>query len=151
MKTILVPIDLSAGSSGVLAPAIALAQGLKSRLVILHVVEPLPATDPDSGGRMSAEYTLFASELAASKLLALQRRLAKRSITVETRHVVGTPGHAIVDEAERHRAGLIVIGSHGHGGLYEFVVGSTTSRVLKHAKCPVVIVPMKTPRAKRRK
>jgi len=36
---------------------------------------------------------------------------------------------------------MIVMGSHGHGALYELLVGSITQGVLKAAKCPVVVVP----------
>jgi nucleotide-binding universal stress UspA family protein len=35
------------------------------------------------------------------------------------------------------------MGSHGHGALFEFLVGSVTNGVLKSAKCPVLVVPAK--------
>jgi hypothetical protein len=52
-----------------------------------------------------------------------------------------SPAQVITDEAERHSADYIVIGSHGHGAFYDLLVGSTTGGVLKRANCPVVIVP----------
>jgi nucleotide-binding universal stress UspA family protein len=47
---------------------------------------------------------------------------------------------AIVELARERRAAAIVIGSRGLSGLRARLEGSTTSRVLKHASCPVVVV-----------
>jgi len=49
----------------------------------------------------------------------------------------------ILREAREQNAGLIVMGSHGHGALYELLIGSVTQGVMKSAQCPVVIVPSK--------
>lgn len=39
----------------------------------------------------------------------------------------------------------IVMGRHGHGAMYNLLVGSVTEGVLKRAKCPVVLVPVGEP------
>ena len=48
---------------------------------------------------------------------------------------------AEAEMAEAVGADLIVMGSHGHGALFEFLVGSATSGVLRAARVPVVVVP----------
>jgi nucleotide-binding universal stress UspA family protein len=58
-------------------------------------------------------------------------------------HIQGPIVDKVLDQAGEHHADLIVMGSHGHGALYEFLVGSVTSGVLKGAKCPVLVIPAK--------
>jgi nucleotide-binding universal stress UspA family protein len=41
----------------------------------------------------------------------------------------------------RCKADFIVMGSHGHGALYNLLIGGTASGVIQKAPCPVVIVP----------
>ena len=141
MKTIVAPIDFSAASQQVVAEAVDLARALRARLIVMHVVQPPVITDSDVGARMSADYAAMASESAAKQLSALQKKLQLRGITIETRHVTGSPGRSIVDLAGALDASYVVLGSHGHGAIYDLVIGSTTTRVLKHAPCPVVVVP----------
>lgn len=57
----------------------------------------------------------------------------------------GAPAECIVAEARRISADYIVMGSHGHTALYDALVGSITGWVLKHAPCPVVVVPVLGP------
>jgi nucleotide-binding universal stress UspA family protein len=52
----------------------------------------------------------------------------------------GDPAAEIVAEATRRKAGLIVLGSHGHGNLKNLVMGSVSHKVLQLADCPCVIV-----------
>jgi nucleotide-binding universal stress UspA family protein len=47
----------------------------------------------------------------------------------------------VLAQAKRLKADVIVLGSHGHGAVYNLVVGSTANGVLKHAPCPVLVVP----------
>jgi len=143
MKTVLASIDFSAASQLVVAAAARLAQAVGARLVVLHVVQPPLVTDSDLGTQMSAEYAAAASESAAKRLAALQKPLRARRIAVETRHLLGNPGQRILDQAGMLNPDYIVLGSHGHGAFYDLIVGSTTSRVLKQARCPVVVVPPK--------
>jgi nucleotide-binding universal stress UspA family protein len=141
--TILAAIDFSRASQPVLATAFALAGSAKARLLIVHVVHPPPVTDPDAGVQMTSEYTAMASETAARQLEDLAGEIG-RGLVVETTHRVGLPARCILDAAEEFGARYIVMGSHGQTALRDLVVGSTTSRVLKHATCPVVVVPPDT-------
>lgn len=52
----------------------------------------------------------------------------------------GNPKVVIVDEANKWRADLIVLGSHGRKGLDRFLLGSVSEAVSRHATCSVEIV-----------
>lgn len=141
MKTILTSVDFSAASKPVVAEAVRLAQAVRARLVLLHVVQAPVVTDSDLGYQMSAEYAAMAVVSAKKYLIALGKPLRAKGVSVETKHLVGNPGQCIVGQAGTLRADYIVLGSHGHGAFYELIVGSTTSRVLRQARCPVLVVP----------
>jgi nucleotide-binding universal stress UspA family protein len=59
---------------------------------------------------------------------------------VDTVVVEGSPKNAILKEAEKFRADLIVVGSHGHGFVKRFLIGSVAQAVALHAPCSVEIV-----------
>lgn len=142
MKTILVPIDFSAASERVVAEALALAKLAGARLVLLHVLQLPVMTDSDAGPQMSADYAAAAAESAARRLAACKKSIRAKAVPVTTEQRVGAAGQCIVERARALRASYIVLGSHGHGAFYDLIVGSTASRVLKQARCPVVIVPL---------
>jgi nucleotide-binding universal stress UspA family protein len=145
MKTVLAPIDFSPISDAVITEAIALARRLAARLVLLHVVQPMPVIPPTFGvEQLGAELPSSASATAARKLRDLQRALLTDSVTAHTIHVVGEPGPRIVEQAERLEADFVVLGSHGHSAFYDLFIGSTANFVLKCAPCPLVLLPPST-------
>ena len=62
------------------------------------------------------------------------------NVTVTTAAVRGNPKAAIVEEAERWGADLIVVGSHGYRGFKRMLLGSVSQAVAAHAPCSVEIV-----------
>lgn len=150
MKTILVPVDLSAAAVQVCDAACELARLTGGRLVLLHVVPPPPVVMSEvyafAAGQL-AELQEAASAKAGHKLRALVRHCEKQQ--VETRSVQrnGAPADLILQQAAAVRAGYIVMGTHGHGPVYDLLVGSTTRGVIRKAPCPVLVVPT----AKRRR
>lgn len=142
MKTVLVPIDFSRISPRVIDEAIVIARAIDGRLVLLTIVPP-PAIVASEFALtdVAPESSLEAERDTAEKLAKLQKKLRDKGVTAHTIHQAGPPGERIVEQAERLDADYIVMGSHGHGAFYDLMVGSTTTRVLKQAACPVVIVP----------
>ena len=95
---------------------------------------------------VSGAAVIAAEEKETGKTLTkLQRSLRDDGVTAHVVHTRGDPRTGIIEQAERLDATYIVIGSHGHTAFYDLLVGSTTSGVLKHAKCPLVIVPVGAP------
>ena len=60
-------------------------------------------------------------------------------LAVERRIAEGRPSEQVCAAAED--AELIVLGSHGHGAVHDALVGSTSQHVIRHAPCPVVVLP----------
>jgi nucleotide-binding universal stress UspA family protein len=67
-------------------------------------------------------------------------KLRKKRLKVETAVREGHPHTAIVDEARKWRADLIVVGSHGRTGLKRLLLGSVAASVVAHASCSVEVV-----------
>jgi nucleotide-binding universal stress UspA family protein len=119
-----------------------------SEVRIISVVEPpfYPATFPGEGVNMSLYQELdttarerahAAVEKAAAKLWTDEE---SRQLSVTTEVLSGPPKRVILEDAEAFGADLIVVGSHGHGMLERFLLGSVSQAVALHAKCSVEIV-----------
>jgi nucleotide-binding universal stress UspA family protein len=142
MKTILVPVDFSDVTSRVLDASKNIARALGAKLVLLHVSEPEPDFVGFEPGPMAVRTTVardFRKE--HHKLEELRTQVDAESQEVLALHIQGPIVDKVLDQATEHHADLIVMGSHGHGALYEFLVGSVTSGVLRGAKCPVLVIP----------
>jgi len=73
------------------------------------------------------------------RMAAVVERLSGPGRTVRARVVFGRPATAIVDEARQLGSELIVIGSHNHGALAAFTLGSVAAEVVDHSPCPVLV------------
>ena len=68
------------------------------------------------------------------------RKLADAGLHTQARVLQGDPREALIEEAKRERADLLVVGSHGHTGLEKLVMGSVASHMATHAPCSVLVV-----------
>jgi nucleotide-binding universal stress UspA family protein len=62
------------------------------------------------------------------------------SVKVTGNILPGSPRSIILEEADRWRADLIVVGSHGYGAWHRFLLGSVSQAIVSHAKCSVEVV-----------
>lgn len=117
--------------------------------VIDTVAQLLAQTTPSGwgydGGRIaveSAEAAVAAERADAERILgALKTELEAAGVkSVRTAVVEGHAGMAIVDAAAAERADVVVMATHGRGGLGRAVLGSVADYVVRHAKCPVLLV-----------
>ncbi len=142
MATILVPVDFSPAEPVVIACAADLAKNLRAKMVLLHVEAP----DPDFVGYRAGPQSVRDSVARsihgdAQTLHALRDRLREQGRDVDCLLIQGATVGKIVEEAAKLNADYIVMGSHGHGNLFELVVGSVSDGVIRRAPCPVVVVP----------
>jgi nucleotide-binding universal stress UspA family protein len=142
MKTFLVPVDFSAVTDEVIDTAVSFARAFQGRVTLIHVVQPPVVTSEFALPVEVLQEAMTAGEKAAEKKLeSLVQLFRNAGLTCESRVVHGPPVTMIREEAERVKADYVVMGSHGHGKLYDFLVGSTASGVIKKARCGVIIVP----------
>ena len=138
MKRILVAMDGSPRAQLVLATAAKLAQLTGAKLVLFRAVGLPPELAPDllEVSPLRVEETLRSAARASLDRLAtnLEPSLIE-SVVVET----GTAWDAIVRAAKQQEADLIVVGSHGYGGI-DRVLGTTAAKVVNHADRNVLIV-----------
>jgi nucleotide-binding universal stress UspA family protein len=150
MKTILVPVDFSAVTAQVARTACEMARLTGSRLVLLHVLPLVTAFETYGLGSEIIRETAAAREkLRAADLAVLAKRCARTVKSVRTVQQTGNAVPVILEQAKKLKAAYIVLGSHGHGAVYDLVAGSVAQGVLRRAACPVFVVPVR-PAAKRR-
>jgi len=146
MKTLLVAIDLSDASHSILHTAVSLARQLGARLDIIHVVEPILTTVP-IGAAMDvievAPPTRGPLDLKnQSEHLTRRMELITNGVEFSAEAISGMATDEILERAPAVGADFIILGSHGHSAIYHLFAGSVVTGVLKHAKIPVVVVPI---------
>jgi nucleotide-binding universal stress UspA family protein len=142
ISTILVPVDFSDVTMKVVRMAAEMARAFGSRIVLLHVSEPEPEFVGFEPGPQSVRVGVARDfKMEHQRLEELKQTLTKEGRDVLALHIQGPLVEKVLSQAAEHGAGMIVMGSHGHGALYTLLVGSVTSGVLKSAACPVVVVP----------
>jgi universal stress protein A len=133
IKTILVPTDFSEHSETALHFAGALARDYGARIVLLHVI-PIPIAPPIDGA-IAAPPVSTADELR-ERLEAIDLP----GVEVQRRLIEGRPLEGILDTAADSGCDLIVMGTHGRGGIRRLLMGSVAEGVLRQASCPVLTV-----------
>jgi nucleotide-binding universal stress UspA family protein len=156
MKKILVAINHSQMNEAVLREAILLAKTNPAELMLLHVLsneeEDSPIRIPVGAETMHwpawsdfnleiwrEQWKTYASE-CLEQLQSLATEAGQAGLTAEFRQLMGSPGRIICEFAESWGAELIVMGSHGHTGLKELLLGSVSNYVVHHTSCSVLIV-----------
>lgn len=133
-KHILLPTDGSKLSEKAIKHGIALAKALKAKITAISVTPPFSAFAPES-----VTVTDY-SRLAAQHLGVVRKAAAASKVVCEVMHVEDDqPYRAIIVAAKKRRCDLIVMASHGRGGISALVLGSVTAKVLTHSTIPVLV------------
>lgn len=142
MKTFLVPVDFSAVSEEIVDTAVTFARSFGGKVVLMHVIQPPIITSEYALPVEAVQETVLASEkTAATRLGTYSAMFQAAGLVVEAIVRHGPPVQAILEEADQVNADFIIMGSHGHGKIYDLLVGSTASGVLKEVKCGVIVMP----------
>jgi len=142
-QRILVPVDGSDTSKRGLQEAIRLSKALGGHLRLVHIVDDSPlALNPEAGVAAAPLVQDFAE--GGKEILEEARKLASvAGVNTEVslhENFSGRVADLIVDEAKKWRAELIVMGTHGYGGLKHAVLGSAAEAVLHASDVPVLLV-----------
>ncbi len=134
-KTVVVPVDFSEASTDAVRTALEMVES-PAGVHLLHVLFPLDSVSP---GVVWGEVNDAKREQAVHAYF--EKYLAEHGFGGVTTVVrFGDPGLEIADYADEISADLIVIPSHGYHGVKRLVLGSVTERVLRHARCPVLVL-----------
>ena len=143
IKTILVATDFSSDADAAVEAAIDLAKAFNAKLELFHTYHiEIPAIYAGFGGDFTRPEDILEPirEAAEATMNQLVKDVAVSGLAVRGRVAMEHASRAIVDEAERLLADLIVMGTRGLTGLEHFVLGSTAERVIRLARCPVFTV-----------
>jgi len=140
-STILFATDFSEVSEYAFDYAYTLAKTFNSKLIVMHVInEPV-----DLRGfyvpHISFESLEKEIEEAAEKMMKkfCLGKLVDLAAS-ETVIVSGIPYDEILAMADKEKASMIVLGTHGRAGLDHLLFGSTAERVVRRSKCPVMTI-----------
>ncbi len=164
MKRILVPVDFSPAMEGVLALARKMARAFEAELHIVHVREVtaipvfpastigypgigMPEMGMTGGSVLPADFAPIEApnDGDKSQCSALGEQLQRNGLQAIAHEREGDVVEEILKTAAEISAHLIVMGSHGHGSVYNLLVGSVTEGVLQAAGRPVLLVPAPPP------
>ncbi|MGD8316251.1 MAG: universal stress protein [Myxococcales bacterium] len=136
-KHILACIDFSEQSTRALGEIGQYARANGSKVTLIHVLDPRAFTPPQAVLEPSYPESEDTDEAELAKL----RDEHLSGVDVELALVQDhAPARAICDYAEEHDVDLIVLGSHGRGGMEHWLIGSVAERVVRHAKANVYVV-----------
>lgn len=142
LERILVPLDGSDSSFQAAKYAIKIAKMANAEIIFMHAVVNPPYVEYKTAGLVILHYIEEAKRHAEMWYLNGGDMASKEGVkfSAETILDVASPADSIVNYAERKKADLIVMGTHGRTGIKRFLLGSVASGVVAHAKCSVLVV-----------
>jgi nucleotide-binding universal stress UspA family protein len=149
----LVPLDGSEASERAVAHAQSVAKALGARVYLLQIISLTHEYEAFHGGDESLttiEYSRdTARQITAARqtraeeyLAAIAARLEGEGIQVEASVRQGPTLDNIMNFIEETGIDLVVMSTHGRGGLQRFLVGSVTDRVIRSSRVPVLAIPL---------
>jgi len=143
-KRILVPVDGSATAKRGLREAISLAKGQNAAIQLVHVIDAFHVAMMSVEGGAYIADLLQSLERSGRRLLraaeAQVRRQGLRVQAVLLESAAGPAADAIVRQARKSGADLIVIGTHGRRGMNRLIMGSDAEQVVRNSPVPVLLV-----------
>jgi len=136
-KTVVAAIDFSPSSILAVKSALPFMNG--SGTIYLVFVEPAPLLHPPNV--QAPVDTRFPGDLVVWFRRVIADLGIQPGVIAEPVVLGGRPASAIVQFAERVGADMIAAGSHGHGRLERFLLGSVSTGIVRNANCAVLVVP----------
>jgi len=140
LQRILVPTDFSDESRAALAYGAALAETFSASLHLLHVLEAIVAPEavPVQYESRQLEAAVEATAWEELRGLLAGDEYARLQATLAIEW--GTPASEIIRYAREHEIDLIVMGTHGRGGLKRLILGSVAESAVRSGPCPVLTI-----------
>lgn len=143
-KHILFATDGSSASEHASQMAVNMARAHGSHLIVVYVIDPYPYMGGGEMNLIGYESYMDSGRRHAEKAFAHVNHLANIggiSVVVKTRLVEkSSVVKAILETAEEEHAKLILLGSHGRGGLEKLFIGSVAAKVVAQSSMPVMVI-----------
>ena len=144
-KNILIPTDGSELSGKAIAHGVALAKSVGAKVTAFFAAPPAtPIVYRDHfpvGYATPGEHEGMIAKAAAKYLETVERAARKARVPCESIHVTSDyPEEAILKIAQKKKCDLIVMATHGQGGLRGVFIGSVAQKVLNQSKIPVLVL-----------
>ncbi|WP_418285335.1 universal stress protein [Halorubrum sp. DTA46] len=136
---ILVPTDGSAEGERAVAHALDVATVHDAAVHALYVVDTASYAGMPMESSWEGIGDLLRSD-AADAVERVERLAADAAVDVETAVVDGSPSREIIRYAENNGCDLVVMGTHGRGGIDRLLLGSVAEKVVRGASIPVLTV-----------
>jgi nucleotide-binding universal stress UspA family protein len=138
IASILVALDLSGHSRGALAVAAELARAFGASLEALHVwAAPFQG---NAGAEQAGLLDRMRHNARAELDAFIEGASTTAGLTVARTVISGSPTATISEHAAERRPDLLVLGTHGHGGMKRMVLGSVAESVARYASCATLVV-----------
>jgi nucleotide-binding universal stress UspA family protein len=149
VKAVLCPFDFTPACRVSLSESVRLARKLGAELHVVHVLITPPIvvlTPTESLAAPPIDQAEFLKTIEARRTPEIRAELDRAGASgLATRIAFRDALHAdlaILEYAEAEKIGLIVMAKHAKAALSRFLLGSTTERVLRHARCAVLVIPI---------
>ena len=142
--SILVAVDLSPASEKVVEAAGTVAKLTGAAVYVLHAAEPEPDfVGYDAGPEVVRTQVAHELRREHREVQALAEKLRCDDINATALLVRGPTVETTLKEADNLEAELIVVGTHGHGAVYDVLIGSYSAGIIRRSKLPVLVVPIR--------
>jgi nucleotide-binding universal stress UspA family protein len=139
-RNILVPVDGSEPSKSAVTFALRMAREERAAVTFAHAVEVTRIIAMTSTSAIGPQYALDAALQAGREILAdAQAQADDAKVKARTELLEGDCVNCLLDLAERVKADLIVVGSHGRAGISRALLGSVAEGILRRATIPVLV------------
>ncbi len=145
-RRIVVALDGSGLAEQVLPYVRSLGRGLEAKVLLLRVLDPLPAGLTDPGHGISRDKVIANMRAGAEDYLEqVAASLRKQRLTVSCSVGEGAPAELIVKESSKEAATLIAMSTHGRSGAARWLLGSVATKVLHATANPLLLVRSRAP------
>ena len=136
VNRILAAADFSETSDKAFDYALSLAKVFEAEVVALHILQEPILYQPTTAQSYRDEF----ERKMQDNLDAMLQRHTCEGVNVKTAMKQGAPFVEIIQFAETEKCDMIVLGTHGHGPIHNMLLGSVAEKVVRKAKCPVLVV-----------
>lgn len=136
-KKILIPTDGSEYTKAAVTKGLEMAKVMGAEVTALYVVDQTSFINFPMDSTIVSVYTLLERE-GAEAMEYIKKEAEKMGVKVTARIEEGSPSRKIIDLSGEND--LVVMGTLGRTGFSKLLLGSVAERVVRYAKCPVMVV-----------